>query len=70
MGLNVHFIKTKTILFYFDKLFGKDYKSNKKKNPTDTIYYTAWLLALTRGSEGMRKGQALKKQPRYIENWG
>lgn len=41
-----------------------------KKNPTDTIYYTAWLLALTRGSEGMRKGQALKKQPRYIENWG
>lgn len=34
------------------------------------MYYTAWLLALTRGSEGMRKGQALKKQPRYIENWG
>lgn len=44
--------------------------TKKKKNPTDTIYYTAWLLALTRGSEGMRKGQALKKQPRYIENWG
>lgn len=28
------------------------------------------ILDLTRGSEGIRKGQALKKQPRYTEKLG
>lgn len=47
--------------FYFDKLFGKDYKPTPPQKK---------ILDLTRGSEGIRKGQALKKQPRYTEKLG
>lgn len=61
IGLNVHFIKTRDYPI-FDKLFRKDDTSTLKKKPTNTIHYTAWLLDLTRGSEGIKKGQALKKK--------
>lgn len=41
-----------------------------KKKPTNTTHYTAWLLDLSRGGEGIKKGQTLKKRSRCTERLG
>lgn len=69
IGLNVHLRKTRDCSI-FDELFRKDDTPILKKKPTNTTHYTAWLLDLSRGGEGIKKGQALKKRSRCTEKLG